>query len=83
MKKVYAKHSDEIKRQEMALQKLTNFPAEVSVPQTYLKITGTGIVMVIRYAVQRDQKKDLHLRMTDELLMAIKKDPALKFVNIR
>ena len=82
VKKVYARHSDEIKRQEMALQKLTNFPAEVSVPQTYLKITGTGIVMVIRYAVQREQKKDLHLHMTEELLTAIKKDPALKFVNI-
>jgi small-conductance mechanosensitive channel len=82
VQKVYARHSDVIKKQEAAFQSLTRFKAEVSVPQMYLKITGNGIVMVIRYAVQREHEREVNLEMTSELLSAIKRDPKLKFVNI-
>ena len=54
----------------------------MSVPQIYLKIASGGLLLVIRYAVERDQESVLHLQMTDELLALIKKDPVLKIVNI-
>jgi len=82
VQKVYDRHSDVIKKQEAAFQSLTRFKAEVSVPQMYLKITGSGVVMVIRYAVQREHEREVNLEMTRELLAAIKRDPKLKFVNI-
>lgn len=82
VQKVYGRHSDVIKKQEAAFQSLTRFKAEVSVPQMYLKITGNGIVMVIRYAVQREHEREVNLEMNSELLAAIKRDPKLKFVNI-
>ena len=79
---VYAKHLDAMQQQQVSLQRLAHFKAEVSVPQIYLKITGGGLVVVIRYAVERDQESILHLQMTEELLNIIKKDPTLKIVNI-
>lgn len=80
--RIYAKHHTAIQKQQMSLQKLAHFKAEVSVPQIYLKITSAGLVLVIRYAVERDQASILHLQMTEELLAVIKKDPVLKIVNI-
>jgi len=80
--KVYANHIKAMQQQQMSLQKLAHFKAEVSVPQIYLKITGGGLVVVIRYAVERDQGSILHLEMTEELLAVIKSDSALKIVNI-
>src|SRR5262249_54453858 len=82
VQQVYDRHSDVIKKQEAAFQTLTRFKAEVSVPQMYLKITGSGVVMVIRYAVQREHEREVNLEMTRGLLAAIKRDPKLKFVNI-
>jgi hypothetical protein len=80
--RVYSKHLNVMQQQQMYLQKLTQFKTEVSVPQIYLKITGSGLVVVIRYAVERDQESALHLQMTEELLSVIKKDPTLKVVNV-
>jgi hypothetical protein len=80
--KVYANHLKAMQLQQLSLQKLAHFKAEVSVPQIYLKITASGLAVVIRYAVERDQESQLHLQMTEDLLAVIKKDPALKIVNI-
>ena len=80
--RVYEKHHIAMQKQQLSLQKMAQFKAEVSVPQIYLKITGGGLILVIRYAVEREQESLLHLQMTEELLSVIKKDPALKIVNI-
>ena len=80
--RVYDKHHNVMQKQQMSLQKMAQFKAEVSVPQIYLKITGAGLVLVIRYAVEREQASSLHLLLTEELLAVIKKDPVLKIVNI-
>ncbi len=82
VQRVYAKHHGPMEKQQLSLQKLTHFKTEVSVPQIYLKITGGGLVLVIRYAVEREQASELHRQMTEELLAVIKKDPVLKIVNI-
>ncbi len=80
--KVYAKHYLAMQKQQMSLTKMAQFKAEVSVPQIYLKIAGSGLLLVIRYAVEREQESALHLQITEELLAVIKKDPVLKIVNI-
>jgi hypothetical protein len=82
VERIYAKHLTAMQKQQTSLQKLAQFKAEVSVPQIYLKITGTGLMLVIRYAVEREQASTLHLQLTEELLAVIKKDPVLKIVNI-
>jgi hypothetical protein len=82
VQRVYAKHMAVMEKQQLSLQKLAHFKAEVAVPQIYLKITGSGLNVVIRYAVEREQESILHLQMTEELLGVIKKDPAMKVVNI-
>ena len=80
--RVYAKQRDIIQVQEQALHNITRFKAQMSEPQMYIRITGTGLVMTIRYAVQREQETELHLKMTEELLSVIKKDPGLKFIGV-
>lgn len=82
VQRVYAEHSDAIRQQEEMLQNVTHFKAEVSVPQIYLKITSAGLAMIIHYAVEREQQSAMQVQMTEELVAAIKKDPALKVVNI-
>jgi small-conductance mechanosensitive channel len=79
---VYAKQREIMRRQEAALFNITHFKAEVSQPQMYLKITGTGLLLTIRYSVQREQETELHLQMTEALLVVIRKDPELKIVNV-
>ncbi len=82
LKKIYAKHQEVMKHSDEALQKMSPFKLEVSIPQTYFRFTNMGIVFVIRYAVERDQAQALHLEMTSDLIAAIKKDPELKIQHI-
>jgi small-conductance mechanosensitive channel len=80
--RVYASQRSSIELQQTALNHFTRFKAQMAEPQIYTRITGSGLVMTIRYAVQREQETDLHLKMTEELLSVIKKDPQLKFVGV-
>ena len=80
--RVYAKQRDIIQTQELALHNITRFKVQMAEPQLYLRITGSGLSLTIRYAVQREQETELHLKMTEELLAVIKKDPELKFVGM-
>ena len=80
--RVYAKQREIIRNQERTLQTITHYKAHVADPQMYLKITGAGLLLTIRYAVQREQETELHLQMTEELLAAIRKDPELKVVGV-
>jgi len=82
VQRVYAKQRTELRRQEEILTKAARTPVDLSEPQLYLKITGTGLVLVIRYAVLREEQKDMYMRMTDELLSEIRRDPELKVVNL-
>ena len=80
--RVYSQQRDIIQTQEMALHNITRFKVQMADPQLYLRITGTGLLLTIRYAVQREQETELHLKMTEALLAVIKKDPELKFVGV-
>ena len=80
--KAYAKHREAIQRHEVALEKITHLKAEFSQPRTYLRITNLGVVFVMRYAVEHNQEYALHLALTEELLAAVRKDPALKAAHI-
>jgi hypothetical protein len=80
--RVYASQRDFIQLQETALNHFTRFKAQMAEPQMYMRITGSGLVMTIRYAVQREQETEVHLKMTEELLAVVKRDPELKFVGV-
>ena len=82
VQQAYAKHREVIQRHEAALQKITHLKTDFSVPHTYLKITATGAVFIVRYAVERGQEHSLHQLMTAELLAAIRKDTSLKVLNV-
>ncbi len=82
VQRVYKEQSEKIQLHEAALQKVSPFKTDVSVPLTHFRFTNTGVVFVIRYAVERSEASRLHFKMTTELLSAIKKDPDLKVMHI-
>jgi hypothetical protein len=80
--KTYEKHRSVMQRHEQAMQRLTNFKLSISIPQTYLKTTATGLTFIVRYAVERHQEVALHLQMMEAIITLIKKDPDIKAVHI-
>lgn len=82
VQKVYAEQLEAIRRNEAALFKASSFKVEVSEPQAYFKFAHTGIAIIIRYAVERDQAQAFHLRVTSAILSAAHEYPELKVLHV-
>ena len=82
VKRVYDEYRDDMERQRRTMER-TISPLSVHPlgPESRLRLTQSGLEVVIRYPVEIDKSSEIDDRIARELLDATKHDPKLKVVG--
>ncbi len=78
---VYTRYRESIERQHRQIEQTLNFEVDVPKPQSQLRLTQTGLEVVIHYPVELEHASDIDDQITRELLRAIEEAPELKLVG--
>ncbi len=79
--KVYAEYRDDMERQRRTMERsLSPLSVHPMGPESRLRLTQSGLEVVIRYPVELDKSAEIDDRIARELLDATKHDPKLKVV---
>jgi small-conductance mechanosensitive channel len=78
---VYAKYRDKIEEQHRHMEQAFTLGLEVPQPRTRLRLTQTGLEVVIRYPLELERSAEIDDQIIRELLAALEKPPKLKLVG--
>lgn len=81
VEKVYADYREEIEAQYREMERTLNVAVTVPKPRSRLRLTQTGLEVVIRYPVQLEKATEIDDRITRELLLSLEQTPKLKLVG--
>jgi len=81
VEKIYADYRDSIERQHRAMQQNLSVIVDVPRPQSRLRLTQTGLEVVICYPTLLEDAAEIDDRIARELLQALEQPPRLKLVG--
>lgn len=81
IEKVFAGYRDRIEEQYREMERTLNIVSKVPKPHSQLRLTQTGLEVVIRYPVELESATEIDDRITRELLHALAQPPRLKLVG--
>ena len=81
VERVYADYRDRIEQQHREMERTLSIPVAAPKPRSRLRLTQTGLEVVIRYPVELESAAEVDDRITRELLHALEQTPSLKLVG--
>ncbi|HKE30834.1 MAG TPA: mechanosensitive ion channel domain-containing protein [Candidatus Angelobacter sp.] len=81
VEKVYADYRDRIEQQYREMERTLNVPFSIPKPRSRLRLTQSGLEVVIRYPVELDNATEIDDRVVRELLHSLEQPPRLKLVG--
>jgi small-conductance mechanosensitive channel len=78
---VYVDYHDRIEHQHRQMERTLNMTVAVPRPYSRLRLTQSGLEVVIRYPIELDRATEIDDRVTRELLIALQQKPRLKVVG--
>jgi small-conductance mechanosensitive channel len=78
---VYATYHKGIEEQHNQVEKTFALPLDVPEPKSRLRLTQTGLEVVIRYPLELEKSAEIDDQIIRELLAALEKPPKLKLVG--
>jgi small-conductance mechanosensitive channel len=81
VEKVYADYRESIEQQHRDMERTLNMDVAVPRPRSRLRLTQTGLEVVVRYPVELEAATEIDDRITRELLHALAQPPRLKLVG--
>jgi len=78
---VYASYHAGIEQQYRTMQESFHFPMELPKPQSRLRLTQTGLEVVIRYPLDLEHSAAIDDKMTRELMDALARPPKLQLIG--
>ncbi|HEY6348418.1 MAG TPA: mechanosensitive ion channel domain-containing protein [Candidatus Angelobacter sp.] len=80
VEKVFAGYRERIEQQYLEMERTLNIAAKVPKPISRLRLTQTGLEVVIRFPVELDSATEIDDRVTRELLHSLEQSPKLRLV---
>lgn len=81
VEKVYAEYHERIEQQHRDMQRTLNMDVALPRPRSRLRLTQTGLEVVVRYPVELETATEIDDRITRELLHSLEQPPRLKLVG--
>jgi small-conductance mechanosensitive channel len=81
VQRVYAKYHDKIEEQHRHMEQSYALGLDVPQPKSRLRLTQTGLEVVIRYPLEVERSAEIDDEVIRELLAALEKPPKLKLVG--
>jgi small-conductance mechanosensitive channel len=81
VEKIFATYKDRIEQEHKHMQSLLNVRGATPKPTSRLRLTQTGLEVIIRYPVELDNAAEIDDRITRELLAALEREPRLRLVG--
>src|SRR5215471_4552499 len=81
VEKVYADYRERIEQQYREMERTLNVPISIPKPRSRLRLTQSGLEVVIRYPVELDNATETDDRVVRELLHSLAQPPRLKLVG--
>jgi small-conductance mechanosensitive channel len=81
VEKIFATYKDRIEQEHKHMQSLLNVRGAIPKPTSRLRLTQTGLEVIIRYPVELDNAAEIDDRITRELLAALEREPRLRLVG--
>lgn len=81
VEKVCAPYKDRIEQEHLQMQKTLNVRAAVPKPVSRLRLTQSGLEVIIRYPVELDTAAEVDDGITRELLTTLAEEPRLRLVG--
>jgi small-conductance mechanosensitive channel len=81
VEKIFAGYKDRIEQEHRHMQTLLNVRGSIPKPTSRLRLTQTGLEVIIRYPVELDNAAEIDDRITRELLAALEREPRLRLVG--
>lgn len=78
---VYATYREGIEQQHRQVEKNFALPLDLPQPKSRLRLTQTGLEVIIRYPLELDRSSEVDDQIIRELLAALEKPPKLKLVG--
>jgi small-conductance mechanosensitive channel len=81
VEKVYAGYRERIERQHSEMERILGIVVPTPKPRSFLRLTQTGLEVVIRYPVEIESAGEIDDRIIRELLRSLEEPPKLKLVG--
>ena len=81
VEKVYAGYRERIEQQHRHMERTLNVSVAVPRPQSRVRLSQTGLEVVIRYPIELEKVAEIDDKITRELLDALEQRPKLKLVG--
>jgi small-conductance mechanosensitive channel len=81
VQKVYSAYKERIEQEHRHMQKTLNIRSSVPAPVSRLRLTQSGLEVIIRYPVELDRSAEIDDQITRELLATLKQEPRLRLVG--
>jgi small-conductance mechanosensitive channel len=81
VQKVYSTYSTKIEEQHRHMEQSFALAVDVPQPKSRLRLTQTGLEVVIRYPLELERSAEIDDQIIRELLIALQKPPKLKLVG--
>ena len=81
VEKVYTDYRERIEQQHREMQRTLNFDVPAPQPRSRLRLTQTGLEVVVRYPVELSSAAEIDDRITRELLLSLEQPPRLRLVG--
>lgn len=81
VEKVYSDYKERIEGQHREMQRTLNFDVPLPRPRSRLRLTQSGLEVVVRYPVELDNATEIDDHVTRELLHSLTQPPRLRLVG--
>jgi small-conductance mechanosensitive channel len=81
VEKIFVTYKERIEQEHKHMQSLLNVRGASPKPTSRLRLTQTGLEVIIRYPVELDNAAEIDDRITRELLAALEREPRLRLVG--
>jgi len=81
VQKVYSTYSSKIEEQHRHMEQSFALAVDIPQPKSRLRLTQTGLEVVIRYPLELERSAEIDDQIIRELLIALQKPPKLKLVG--
>jgi small-conductance mechanosensitive channel len=78
---VFASYKERIEEQHREMQNSLSVAVSMPKPQSHLRVTQSGLEVVLRYPIELDNSAEIDDQVTRELLKAIEQSPKLRLVG--
>ena len=78
---VYGAYSGKVEEQHVQMEEALNLPVAAPKPQSLLRFTPSGLEIIVRYPVTRENASEIDDKITRALLTVMENEPNLKSVG--